>query len=66
MTCCERAITTYIIKESLLIRGMDKNVNSIVEQMIDGAGISMNNPEDMAIIKEIGAEAMKLMEDLNR
>ena len=66
MTCCESAITAYIIQESLLIRGMDNNANSIVEQMIDGAGISMNNPEDRAIIKEIGPEAINLMKELNR
>ena len=57
MDCCQKAVTAYIIQEAKKMCTLHQG-RSFAEQMISEAGISVKNPEDLALIKEYGAEEM--------
>ncbi len=58
--CCQKALTTYIIKEAMLMKGSGGGDN-FASKMLLGAGISTDNPDDMKILKEIGQEAIDMI-----
>lgn len=52
MKCCEKALTDFIIREALLMRGQHGG-DQFAQEMIDRAGIERKNPEDLKIIKDV-------------
>ena len=63
MNCCEKKITEFIILEALLMRSQCAGTQFATD-MIERAGISRGNPDDMEIIEKIGDSAKEMFTDL--
>ncbi|WKC56103.1 hypothetical protein [Vibrio phage CAU_VPP01] len=59
------ALTTYIVCTALEFT-RQQGGKEFARQMILDAGISMTNKEDREVIAELGAEHIKLVDEINR